>query len=287
MRDNLPATPGDFFALPDHRILALEGPDAAAFAHAQFMNDVSGLTDGQWHWNGWLTPRGRVVALFALLRLDAQSLWLVLPDADPIALRASLQRFVFRSKVLLTIRDDRHVAGRFAAPSRASGARLADEAGVEADFGTTSAPRTLRISDAPSRLNANACARWRAYDLRHGLPRLDTAEAPAWTPQQLSLHRLQAYSIKKGCYPGQEIVARTHFLGQAKRELVLFEASGEVPVGADIGDGERAIGTILSSARDSAGCVLLAVLPLDADTVHSRSNAVALVPRPLLNGLAR
>ena len=107
MRDNLPATHGELFALPDHRILALEGPDAARFAHAQFMNDVAGLADGHWQWNGWLTPKGRVLALFALLRFDAQSLWLLLPDADPEDLRQSLQRFVFRSKVTLAARPDR------------------------------------------------------------------------------------------------------------------------------------------------------------------------------------
>src|SRR3954464_11472860 len=109
MGDNLPAMQGDFFALPDHRILALEGPDAVRFAHAQFMNDVTALADGQWQWNGWVTPKGRILALFALWRWGAQSLWLLLPDADPAELSAALQRFVFRSKVSLTVRADLHV----------------------------------------------------------------------------------------------------------------------------------------------------------------------------------
>ena len=145
MRDNLPATQGDVSALPDHRILALEGPDAARFAHAQFMSDVTALADGYWHWSGWLTPKGRVVALFALLRFDAQALWLLLPDADPQELRDALQRFVFRSKVTLTVRHDRHAAGTFAHPSRASGALLANDACIELDVGTSLAPRTLRM----------------------------------------------------------------------------------------------------------------------------------------------
>src|SRR5207342_709181 len=150
MRDNLPAMQGDFSALPDHRILALEGPDAARFAQAQFMSDVSGLADGHWQWSGWLTPKGRVVALFALLRFDAQTLWLLLPDADPQELRDALQRFVFRSKVKLAVRDDKHVAGRFARPSRASGSHLAIDSHVELDVGTPDAPRTLRIADTPA-----------------------------------------------------------------------------------------------------------------------------------------
>src|SRR6476620_6764355 len=131
MRDNLPATQGDFSALPDHRILVLEGPDAARFAQAQFMSDVTGLADGNWQWSGWLTPKGRVVALFALLRFNAQTLWLLLPDAGPRELREALQRFVFRSKVVLSVREDRSVAGCFARSSHASGALLSNDSYVE------------------------------------------------------------------------------------------------------------------------------------------------------------
>jgi folate-binding protein YgfZ len=287
MRDNLSAMRGDFFALPDHRILALEGPDAARFAHAQFMNDVAGLADGQWQWNGWLTPKGRVLALFGLLRFDAQSLCLLLPDADPVELRDALQRFVFRSKVSIRVRDEQYVAGRFAPPSRASGLQLSRDGPVEIDIGTAGAPRTLRIDDQPILPDADALAAWKAYDLRHGLVRLDSTQAGAWTPQQLSLDRLQAYSIKKGCYPGQEIVARTHFLGQAKRALVLFESEAVTPVGAQILDGERAIGTVVSAAKNDDGNPLLAVLPLDSDTAHLQADGVDLAPRPLLDGLER
>jgi folate-binding protein YgfZ len=287
MRDNLPAAHGDFIALPDHRILALEGPDAARFAHAQFMSDVAGLPDGQWQWSGWLMPKGRVIALFALLRFDAQAIWLLLPDADPRELRDALQRFVFRSKVTLAVRDDRHVAGHFASPSRAAGSSMATDAPIELDAGTTQAPRTLRISGTPAPANAVAVDRWKTFDLRHGLPRLDPSQANAWTPQQLSLDRLHAYSVKKGCYPGQEIVARTHFLGQAKRGLVLFDAAGVAAPGADVVDGERAIGTVVSAATHEDGCIVLAVLPLDVDTAHLHAEGAALTPRPLLDGLAR
>jgi tRNA-modifying protein YgfZ len=287
MRDNPPATRGDFFALPDHRILALEGPDAARFAHAQFMNDVTGLADGHWQWNGWLTPKGRVVALFALLRLDAQSLWLLLPDAPPGGLRDALQRFVFRSKVTLGERPDLHAAGRFSPPPHAAGSRLWRDGHVELDAGSANAPRTLRISAALPVSDDDALALWKDYDLRHGLPRLEPSQAGAWTPQQLSLDRLQAYSVKKGCYPGQEIVARTHFLGQAKRGLALFEAGATPPVGTAVTDGERTIGTVVSSASGNDDSALLAVLPLDVDAIDLQAGGVALSSSPLLEGLVR
>ena len=73
MSDNPHPAPTQDFRLPGHAVLALAGRDAVAFAQAQFMNDVAALGDGEWHWNGWLTPKGRVIALFALLRIDAEA----------------------------------------------------------------------------------------------------------------------------------------------------------------------------------------------------------------------
>ena len=62
MPDNLQPTMIREFSLPDHDILAITGRDAAKFAHAQFMSDVAALAPGHWHWSGWLTPKGRVIA---------------------------------------------------------------------------------------------------------------------------------------------------------------------------------------------------------------------------------
>ena len=98
-----------------------------------------------------------------------------------------------------------------------------------------------------------------------------------------SVDRLHAYSIKKGCYPGQEIVARTHFLGQAKRGLVLFDTDDVVGIGVDVvGDG-RTLGTVISSGADLA----LAVLPLDRDPGTVQADGITLRETPLLDGLAR
>jgi tRNA-modifying protein YgfZ len=292
MRDNPPVAEALFSGLPDHRILAMEGRDAAAFAQAQFMSDVANLADGHWQWSGWLTPKGRVIALFALLKFDPQTLWLLLPDADPPELAAALQRFVFRSKVSLAPRGDLQVAGSFDAPAAAQEARIAGDRSdaVYLDWGAGSLTRTLRISaaaHASTTTGADAVDRWKALDLACGLPRLPASQGGQWTPQQLSLDRLRAYSVRKGCYPGQEIVARTHFLGQAKRGLALFEASAAVPVGADVVDDGRAIGTVVSSATHGDGSLVLAVLPLDIDTAHLRADSLVLAPRPLLDGLAR
>jgi folate-binding protein YgfZ len=285
----MPDNPSSPFALPGYRLLALEGPDAVRFAHAQFMSDVAGLADGQWQWSGWLTPKGRVVALFALLRLDAQRLWLLLPDADPEGLAAQLRRFVFRAKVALRAREDLAVAGTFARDDRAHGATLAvgDVDSVSLDLGSDGGPRTLAIGPAatqPAAADPVAEAAWRAFDLAHGLPRLPAGQAEQWTPQHLSLDRLRAYSVKKGCYPGQEIVARTHFLGQAKRGLALLEGVAALAPGGAVHVGGQPGGNVVCAE----GPLALAVLPLERDSGAVLDvDGVVVRERPLHDGLAR
>lgn len=291
MTDNPQPASSREFPLPDHRVLALEGRDATAFAQAQFMNDVAVLAVGHWQWNGWLTPKGRLIALFALLKLSGDRLWLLLADADPAELALKLQRFVFRSKVALQVHGDARVTGVFAAPGQASGSAIhwmIDGETAELDMGGDGGARTLRITsdalvhDAAVALAADAL-RWAAFDLEHGLPRLPPSQAEQWTPQMLSLDRLRAFSVKKGCYPGQEIVARTHFLGQAKRGLVLFDTDTPVAVGSEVRGGERVLGTVVSVEANLA----LAVLPLERESTTLHVDGVVLRERPLLGGLAR
>ena len=107
-----------------------------SLAQAQFMSDIAALRDGQWQWSGWLTPKGRVIALFAVLRHSAEHLDLIVLDADIAALATSLKRYVFRSKVSIEAPDDVSASGRFAAPSIAQGATAAIEA-TGRSFGTS------------------------------------------------------------------------------------------------------------------------------------------------------
>src|SRR5690606_7355288 len=179
-----------------------------------------------WQWSGWLSPKGRVLALFVFLRRGPESAWLVLPDADAQGFADALKRFVFRSKVAIAVRDDLHVSGCF---GNCGGNDLVLEL---PDM------RMIRISDESGVPDDDAVARWTIADLRAGIPRLPPSQHDKWTPQQLSLDRLGAYSVRKGCYPGQEIVARTHFLGKAKRGLVVFTTTAEVAPGDPMPEAE-------------------------------------------------
>src|SRR5690606_1608519 len=263
MSDKPTTYPGTFFAIPGWSVISLHGADASRFAQAQFMGDVDALQPGHWQWNGWLTPKGRVIALFALLRHDADSLHLLLADAEPQGFVAALSRYVFRSKLRIAHEAGLSVSGRFGPAEVAAGSAFAGAASpvdLQLDFGGAGGPRTLAVTTGATPDDPGAAARWRACDLAHGLPRLDAEQAGQWTPQQLSLDRLRAYSVKKGCYPGQEIVARTHFLGQAKRGLVRLGAETAIPTG-DVFSPEapdRTAGTVASVAGNEA----LAVLPL-------------------------
>lgn len=251
------------FALSDWSLLSADGPDAGAFLHAQFTSDVRALVDGQWHWSAWLSAKGRVIAVFALLRVDAQAFRMFVPDLPAGELAAALQRFVFRSKLRLQVAPGWTVAGAFtardaaAAPDHASG----DAArGWSLDVGTPTQPRTLLVLPGPVPADAGPEAAWFAADLRHGLPRLPASQREAWTPQMLGLPRLRALSLSKGCYPGQEIVARTHYLGRAKRGPVLVSGT-HLLAGATVDADGSAAGTLACASAD--GTLGIAVLALD------------------------
>jgi folate-binding protein YgfZ len=285
-------------ALPGHGLVVLDGPDATRFAQAQFANDVVQLAAGDWQWNTWLTAKGRVIALFALLKRRDDLLWLWLPDAPAGAIATALARFVFRSKVTVRVDTGHRLLGALAATVDAHGARIGSAGTgdvLELDLSSDAGPRRLWLApvatlpgDASDTAHAHHDA-WRAADLLAGLPRLADTQAERWTPQQLSLERLAAFSVKKGCYPGQEIVARTHFLGQAKRHLALFDApdGAEIAIGASLLDSaDAAQGEVVCTATSGTGTLVLAVVHAGEHGALT-CGGIAMAPRPLSGGLAR
>lgn len=281
-------------ALGDFTLLAIEGPDAEAFLQAQLMNDVRLLSPMQWQWNGWLNPKGRVIALFALVRLSPECFWWVLPDFPAEELLPRLQRFVFRSKAKLRTVDDFQAAAAFDVHSSAD-AQILDQvcgdtsSGYRLDMDGDGGPRQLLLlpDQHPSLAARDAVVdqRWQAADIAHGLPRLGESQREAWTPQMLSLERLRAFSLKKGCYPGQEIVARTHYLGHAKRALVRIEGTALAP-GQVVSGPDAKLGTITSATPD--GRQALAILPsgLEPEAILATEAGQCRI-LPLVDGLAR
>jgi folate-binding protein YgfZ len=221
--------------------------------------------------------------VLALLRIGEGDLLAILPDGDAAEFGQALQRFVFRRKVTLQV-DDRQASGSFASASLASGstAAIAADGSIELDWGSAGLPRVLRISRDPAA--GDGSAPWRQADLRLGLPRLAADQRESWTAQQLGLDWLNGYSVRKGCYPGQEIVARTHFLGKAKRATVLLHGIDEgVAAGSAVLAAEASIGQIACVAAPYA----LAVLPLEREDLPLSVDGQAVSQLPLLDGLQR
>ncbi len=270
-----------FPRLSGFTLLQISGPESAAFLQAQTMNDVLALTIGQWQWNGWLNPKGRVIALFALLKAADEQFLAILPDFPAAELLPRLQRFVFRARVQLRVVDDLACAADVAVLSQ-------QVAGEALDFSGDGGQRRLLLLPGASPLlddpDPATDARWYAMDLAHGLPRLPESQREAWTPQMLSLERLRAYSLKKGCYPGQEIVARTHYLGQAKRQLVRFTGTALAAGREVLDDTGRAMGSLVcANAEGNEGLAVMTA----ADSALRLTDGSLVTPLKLQAGLQR
>lgn len=98
-----------------------------------------------------------------------------------------------------------------------------------------------------------------------------------FTPHMLNLDLIDAVSFDKGCYPGQEIVARTHYRGATKRRCLRFESAEPVSVGDKVSDGSRDVGEVVNAV----GKDLLALVPIDSDTSALSVNGRPLLSRPL------
>lgn len=113
----------------------------------------------------------------------------------------------------------------------------------------------------PAQLGAESSYEdWQVENLRAGIPEILGAQSEQFTPHMLNLDLLGAVSLDKGCYPGQEIVARTHFRGATKRRCLRFESVQPVSPGNKVSDGDRDIGEVLNAIGND----LLAVVPVDS-----------------------
>ncbi|PXV60834.1 hypothetical protein SAMN04487785_11373 [Dyella jiangningensis] len=237
--------------------LLLEGADATAFAQAQFSSNVQSLAVGTWQFGAWLDAQGRVLALFHLARLADDALLLLLRGGDATSMAQSLQRFVFRSKVKLTVPETRPLGTGPALETYA--------AHREADAYVLGCGDHSMIIGAPQSDDA-----WRAPQIRLGWPWLPNDALGTLLPQAISLERLQAVAFDKGCYPGQEIVARLHYRGGLKRHMHCVVLSQYVAGGTVLHrDGENGIRLLDVDGRDAS---IQALAVIDDGLMHAVEN---------------
>ncbi len=253
-------------------LIELSGPDAVAFAQAQFCNDVPSLADGHWQWNAWLSPQGRVRFFFHLLRDDAHHLRLLTRGGDPIELRDALKRFVLRSKVDIRIVDDAHAYGFDNAAEISDEPAMGNSIATSGDGSTiaVSANRWISIKTQATSGATDDQSKWLLADIRDGIPIVSCEIEDAALPQWLGLDRLGTVSVRKGCYPGQEIMSRLHFKGGNKRGLFhLSIETAKIPAaGSPIalrGETGHVGQIVMAAVADNSHCEALAILSHSAE----------------------
>lgn len=201
--------------------IAISGADAAEFLQGQLTSDIRALVEGEPPvLSAWCNPKGRVIALFRL-RLADGVYRLALPSEMADAVIERLTLFRFRARVELVAED-----------------------ALPGDLGLLAG----ETADA-----------WLQRQFESGIAEIREAESEEFTPHMLNLDLLGAVSFDKGCYTGQEIVARTHYRGATRRRMLRFGFDGTAAPGDKLMLGERPVGEVVNVL----GKELLAVAPLD------------------------
>jgi folate-binding protein YgfZ len=265
-------------------LIRATGAEAVSFLQGQLTQDLGALENARALWAAHCSPKGRMLASF-LMWQEADQVWLDAPEdlAEPALQR--LRMYVLRAKV--TLEDARAAQFRLglcgpeiAAVLRTAGCPAAPSPGThDRQEGVTrvalSAERLLLVgppaalSPLEARL-APLCEPGRAQDwadaaVREGIAEITRATQDEWIPQMLNWDLIGGISFKKGCYTGQEIVARTHYLGKVKRRLLRFRVAGRPEIGQEILQGGEPAGKVaLVGARAAQGCEFLAVVQLEA-----------------------
>ncbi|CAM3986515.1 Folate-binding protein YgfZ [Bordetella tumbae] len=288
-----PNTTGTAYAapLPDYTVISASGADALSFLHGQLTQDVTGLAPDVARLGGYCTAKGRLLATLVLWRAqavgeasensDSPQLYALVRRDLTEALVKRLSMFVLRAKAKLAP-VPLHVSGVWAEP--ADMAKLEAAAGgalpaapwqrTELPSGTWIAAPSVSgglrwwwITSEAQQADATALAtqvqrgnsdQWHAADLAAGLPWIGTATQDLFIPQTLNLDLIGGVSFTKGCYPGQEIVARSHYRGTVKRRTAYgqWDAMIEPPApGTDIYDAKQPdepCGRIVDASRSGA-----------------------------------
>ena len=279
--------------LPEMGILAVSGKDAAKFLQGQATCDILGLPPGQTSLGALCTAKGRAIAVFRVLRAE-DKIYLLLPTEILETVKKRLRMYILRDDVKI---DDETwgwtIFGLFGEKSAEALQILGlplltqeNEAEGQESFYTqfyairipdASNPRFLTLVDAEK--TAGMCrfldvhglfrcgpSRWTLEDIRAGLPSISAATVEEFVPQMLNLDLVGGISFKKGCYTGQEIMARAHYLGSLKRRMVRLTGIGEpIPKAGDSLQAEGHDGpspgmSVCSAPDEEGGFELLAVV---------------------------
>ena len=274
-------------------LLSFSGEDTVEFLQNQFTNDVRGLHADSAAWNGYCSAKGRLLANFLMWRNGLDTCLQMSGDIRESVLKR-LKMFVLRSKVVARDATDEHVRLVLAGPDALAALNEADLPQPASPMKTAANERgqTVRIGEdkfvlvippaiAPAiweMLSRQAkpvgAGTWDWIRLSNGIPMITAATQEEFVPQMVNWEILGGVSFQKGCYPGQEIVARTQYLGKLKRRMYLAHIEwGEIPMPGDAlytPDMEgQASGMVVNAApAPGGGYDLLAVAQIESVTAN-------------------
>jgi tRNA-modifying protein YgfZ len=204
-------------------VLRITGADAAKFLQGQLSNDFEALGIGASCFAGLHNPQGRVIALLAAVRVSAEEFLAVLPGELAANVAARLGKFILRSKVRIADGSaDFLIIGAGA-----------DATPVANAFRIPWGTRALMLAPAAPSAEASGDARiradWELADVAEGLAQVYAATSEAFVAQMLNLDLLGAIAFAKGCYTGQEVIARAHYRGKVKRRLQRWHFDAATP----------------------------------------------------------
>ena len=202
--------------LPYLSVARFSGPDAVAFLHAQLSADIEALEPGASTFANYCTPKGQVLGLLLVGRGDDG--YRVIAARELLA--AIIQRlriFVMRLKVEIELDPETAVVGLQASD---------DAAGYSEVFSPPAVAWRYALGDVHNMKIADVSP-WKHQELLNAVTWLDSHTTESFIPQMLGFDKLGAVSFSKGCYPGQEIIARTRYLGKVKRQPLIATVRGE------------------------------------------------------------
>ncbi|WP_421333763.1 MULTISPECIES: tRNA-modifying protein YgfZ [unclassified Aeromonas] len=262
------------FALTKIAITRLSGQDRVKYLQGQVTCDVNALQPGQSTLGGHCDPKGKLWSDFRLLCLEESLLLLTTPSVLDRQL-PELKKFAVFSKVEIAA-DERHATGL---AGKGTDAWLAAQFGLE-QSGLIADGMAVKIeqdrwllvsSEQADALPAGDESLWWGLEIKAGLPHMEAVHQGEFIPQMLNLQALDGICFNKGCYMGQETVARAKYRGANNRALFLLAGTASEPVNAgdtleiQLGDNWRRSGMVLNAWQHQGQVWLTAVLPKDTE----------------------
>ncbi len=289
----------------------VEGDDATTFLQGQFSNDINAVTSSAGQISSYCTPKGRMLAVFYICKRD-DTYFLLTSEDIAVEVMKRLQMYVMRSKVSITAIDDALLMGVCCdsqaeildtlqlTPANHHYQVSANESFIGMNIPSAN-PRYLIIGNQASAqqlqqldtkdVNIYSAPYWQWLDIMAGLPSVTSNVQEAFVPQMANMELIDGVSFSKGCYPGQEIVARLHYLGNANRRMfrVSVEQSESINIGDDIytHGSDQPVGKFVSVINDADNKYSgLAVLRIEAAKKNqlaigsASGNSLQIMPLP-------